>query len=92
MQNQPKITWPSHLIVAKAYLDQLSRSQGLPAKQIADLNKAVARAQKSNLGKKDVAKLNAMAPSVETASSSAKTPADANRLRALAQILQAPTA
>ena len=92
MQNQPKITWPSHLIVAKAYLDQLSRSQGLPAKQIAGLNKAIARAQKSNLGKKDVAKLNAMAPSVETASASAKTPADANRLHALAQILQAPTA
>lgn len=92
VQNQPKITWPSHLIVAKAYLDQLSRSQGLPAKELADLNKAVARAQKSNLGKKDVAKLNAMAPSVETASSSAKTPADANRLHALAQILQAPTA
>ncbi len=92
VQNQPKITWPSHLIVAKAYLDQLSRSQGLPAKQIAGLNKAIARAQKSNLGKKDVAKLNAMAPSVETASSSAKTPADASRLHALAQILQAPTA
>ena len=92
VQNQPKITWPSHLVVAKAYLDQLSRSQALPAKQIAGLNKAIARAEKSKLGKKDVAKLSAMAPSVETASSSAKTPADASRLQALAQILKAPTA
>ncbi|HZD48496.1 MAG TPA: hypothetical protein VE178_07105 [Silvibacterium sp.] len=92
VQNQSKIAWPSQLIVARAYVDQLQRSQALPAKQVASLNKAIAHAQKSHLGKKDVAKLSAMAPSVETASSSAKTPADANRLHALAQILQAPTA
>ena len=92
VQNQPKITWPSQLIVARAYVDQLQRSQALPAKQIASLNKAIARAQKSHLGKKDVARLSAMAPSIETASSSAKTPADANRMHALAQILEAPTA
>jgi hypothetical protein len=92
VQNQRKITWPSQLIVARAYVDQLQRSQSLSAKQIADLNKAIARAEKSHLGKKDVAKLSALAPSLETASSSAKTPADANRLQALAQILKAPTA
>ena len=77
--------------VACAYVDQLERSQALSAKQIADLNKAIARAQKSNLAKKDVAKLSAMAPSLETTASSAKTPADANRLQSLAQILKAPT-
>jgi hypothetical protein len=92
VQNQAKITWPNQLIVARAYLDQLQRSQALSAKQIAGLNKAIARAEKSHLAKKDVAKLSGMAPSVETASSSAKTPADANRLHALAQILQEPTA
>ena len=36
VQNQQKIVWPSTLVVAKAYLDQLSRSQALPAKQITD--------------------------------------------------------
>ncbi|MBV8114973.1 MAG: hypothetical protein JO300_09545, partial [Silvibacterium sp.] len=92
VQNQPKITWSNQLIVARAYLDQLQRSQALPAEQIASLNKAIARAEKSHLAKKDVARLSGMASSVETASSSAKTPADANRLHALAQILQAPTA
>jgi hypothetical protein len=90
VQNQQKITWPSHLIVARAYLDQLGRSQGLPAKRIADLNKAVARAQASHLGKKDLAKLHGMAASVETEASAAKNTTDANRLHALAQILQSP--
>ena len=92
VQNQQKITWPSQLIVARAYLDQLGRSQGLPAKRIADLNKAIARAQVSHLGKKDLAKLHGMATSVEIEASAAKNTADANRLHALAQILQSPAA
>jgi hypothetical protein len=92
VQNQQKITWPSQLVVARAYLDQLGRSQGLPSKRIADLNKAIARAQASHLGKKDLAKLHGMAASVETQASAAKNTADSNRLHALAHILQSPTA
>jgi hypothetical protein len=92
VQNQQKITWPSQLIVARAYLDQLGRSQGLPAKRIADLNKAIARAQASHLGKKDLAKLHGMAASVETEASAAKNTTDASRLHSLAQILQSPAA
>jgi hypothetical protein len=92
VQNQAKITWPSQLIVARAYLDQLGRSQGLPAKQIADLNKAITRAQASHLGKKDLAKLHGMAAPVETAASAAKSPTDAKRLHALALVLQSPVA
>ena len=91
VQNQPKITWPSQLIVARAYLDQLGRSQALPSKQIAALNKAIMRAQTSHLGKKDTAKLHGMAASVETEASAAKNTADAKRLQALASILQSPT-
>ena len=30
VQNQQKIDWPRNLIVAKAYVDQLERSQALP--------------------------------------------------------------
>ena len=91
VQNQPKITWPSQLIVARAYLDQLGRSQALPPKRIAFLNNAIARAQTSHLGKKDLAKLHGMAASVETEASTAKNAADAKRLHALASILQSPT-
>jgi hypothetical protein len=92
VQNQPKITWPSRLTVARAYLDQLARSQALPLGRIADLNKAIGRAQKSQFGKKELAKLHGMATSVETAASTAKNPEDAKRLHALAQILESPTA
>ncbi|HSY03474.1 MAG TPA: hypothetical protein VK819_15030 [Acidobacteriaceae bacterium] len=92
VQDQPQFTWPSSLIVAKAYLDQLARSQALPAKQIADLNKAIDKTEKSHLKKKDVAKLGAMASTVDSTASGAKTSADAKRLQALAEILRHPVA
>ena len=92
VQNQQRVVWPNTLITAKAYLDQLTRSQALPSAQIDSLMKAVDKAQKSHLGAKDVAKLNGMAGGVSTAAGSAKTPADARRLTALAEILQHPVA
>jgi len=92
VQNQQRITWPSQLTVARAYVDQLERSQALSADRIADLNKAIARAQKSHLAKKDLAKLRGMAASVETSASDAKDAKDAQRLHELAHILEAPTA
>jgi hypothetical protein len=64
----------------------------LPGKRLEALNKAVVRAQTSKLGKKDVAKLQGMAASVEADAAGAKNTADAKRLHALAQILQSPTA
>jgi hypothetical protein len=90
VQNQQKIEWPANLTVAKAYLDQLSRSQALPAKQIASLQKAIHSAESSHMNKNKVAKLQNMAPSLEQ--TAAKTPADAARLRALAEILKHPSA
>jgi hypothetical protein len=92
VQNQQKIEWPSTLVVAKAYLDQVARSQALPAGQVASLRKAIANAEKSKLSKSSVAKLAALAPSVEQGAGSAKTPADAARLNALAAILKNPSA
>jgi len=92
VQNQQRLQWPSTLVVAKAYLDQLSRSQALPDKQINDLRRAIASAERSHLNKGKVAKLKKMAPSVEKSAASAKIPADASRLRALADILKNPSA
>ena len=92
VQNQPKITWPEQLVVARAYLDQLQRSKALPADQIASLDKAIQRTQNSHNSKKDLAKLHTMAASVETDASSATDPADAKRLHALAKILDHPAA
>ncbi len=91
VQNQQKIEWPSKLVVSQAYVDQLERSQTIPAKQIAGLRKALAHAQQTNLDKKDKAKLQRLAASVESQASSASNPADAKRMQALAAALKNPT-
>jgi hypothetical protein len=92
VQNQQKIEWPAQLVVAKAYLDQLARSQALPAKQIAALQKAIHRAEKSHLSEKNLAKLKGLTGTLEAGSAAAKSPADAARLQALAEILKHPAA
>jgi hypothetical protein len=88
VQNQQKIEWPAKLVVAKAYVDQLSRSQALPATRIADLQKAMQTAETSHMSKAQTAKLKAMAPSVEKSAATAKTPADSMRMHALADVLK----
>lgn len=92
VQNQQKIDWPASLVVAKAYVDQLSRSQALPASRIAALQKAIQNAEKSHLSKGNVAKLKGMAPSLEKSAATAKTPADSTRMHALADVLKHPSA
>jgi hypothetical protein len=92
VQNQQKIEWPAHLVVAKAYLDQLSRSQALPADRIAALQKAIQSAESSHMSRGKLAKLKSMAPSLEKSAATAKSPADSARLHALADILKHPSA
>ena len=92
VQNQQKIEWPASLVVAKAYVDQLSRSQALPASRIAKLEKVIASAESSHMSKNSMAKLKGIAPSLEKSAASAKTPADSMRMRALADVLKHPTA
>ncbi|MGD0893964.1 MAG: hypothetical protein ABR923_20770 [Terracidiphilus sp.] len=92
VQNQQKIEWPAQLVVAKAYLDQLTRSRALPAKQISDLEKAIKSAEKSHLNEKKVAKLKELTPALEASASAAKSPVDQTRLTALAEILKHPAA
>jgi len=92
VQNQQKIEWGSQLIVAKAYVDQLERSQSLPANRIADLRKAIGNAETSHMNKGKVSKLKGMAPSLEKDAALAKSPTDAARLHGLAEILKHPAA
>jgi hypothetical protein len=88
VQNQQRIEWPRKLVVAKAYIDQLERSQALSAGEIADLRQAI---QKAEGNKKDLGKLKKFAPSLDKTASS-KSGADAVRLKALAEILKRPVA
>ena len=92
VQNQQKIEWPANLVVAKAYVDQLKRSQALPAERIAALQKAIQSAESSHLSKSTLAKLQSMAPSLEKSAATAKSPADSQRMHALADILKHPSA
>jgi hypothetical protein len=96
VQNQQKFEWPAQLparlVVAKAYLDQLSRSQALPADRIAALQKAIQSAESSHMSQSKLAKLKRMAPSLEKSAATAKSPADSARLHALADILKHPSA
>ena len=90
VQNQQRFEWPRKLVVAKAYIDQLERSQAMPADQITALRQAIRSAETSRLTRSVRAKLAGLASSVEQGVSAAKTPADANRLQSLAQILKQP--
>src|SRR5579864_199506 len=97
VQNQQKIEWPAQLVVAKAYVDQLARSQALPADRIAALQKAIESAESSHTSQgkvtqSNLTKLKRMVPSLEKSAATAKNPADASRLHALAEILKNPSA
>ncbi len=87
VQNQEKIEWPRQLVVAKAYVDQLERSQALPADRIASLRQAIQKAESS----RKLGNLKSLAPSLEKSAGLTKSAADSARLHALAEILKRPT-
>src|SRR5437870_8881956 len=88
VQNQQKTEWPRNLIVAKAYVDQLERSQALPADQIANLRQAIQSAESSHMNKSSLAKLKSLGMSLDKSAATAKSPTDATRMQALAEILK----
>jgi hypothetical protein len=90
VQNQERIEWPRNLVVAKAYVDQLERSQALPGSRIAALRQAIQKAESSNMKKNELAKLKKLAPALEKTAATAQSAADSTRLQALAEILKRP--
>jgi hypothetical protein len=85
VQNQQQIVYPRKLVVAKAYIDQLERSQALPADRIKALRDAIQSAESS----KKLKKLKKLAKPLEK-DARAKSGSDAVRLQALAEILKRP--
>src|SRR5207247_195343 len=85
VQNQQKIEWPAQLVVAKAYLDQLERSQALPSDQIAAVRKAIQSAESSHLNRGELAKLQSFTLSLKKSAAKTKSEADSKRLQALAE-------
>jgi hypothetical protein len=89
VQNQRRIVWPRKLVVARAYIDQLERSGGLSAEQIADLRAAITKAESSP---KDMKKLKSFSSSLKKNGRAAKSSADSARIAGLAEILKRPEA
>jgi hypothetical protein len=85
VQNQQKIEYPRNLVVAKAYIDQLERSQALPADRITALRDAIQKAESS----KSLKKLKKLASPLEK-DALTKSGSDSARLQALAEILKRP--
>lgn len=88
VQTQERTTWPNKLVVAKAYVDQLERSQALSGDRIAALREGIQKAESS----REFGKLKKLSSSVKKEAASAKNSADSARMLALAEVLKKPEA
>jgi hypothetical protein len=83
-QGQPRYTWPPSFALARAYVDQLERSRGLPAARIASLRQEIANAEAAAGTARSTA-LTRLASQVE---SDAASSSDGGRVRLLASALR----
>ena len=91
-QKQPKVVWPATSVVARAYLDQLTRTKAMPADRAAAVTAALVSADKIDSAKdKNAAaaaqRLDSLATELE-GSAGKMSGSDATRTRALAKTLQ----
>jgi hypothetical protein len=85
-QFQPKITWPNTPVVARAYLDQLTRSKALPPAKLEAIKSAIDRTERGRPDKEALTELQTVTSDLESAAASASD-RDAARMRALAAAL-----
>ncbi len=85
-QSQPQLVWPAAFSVARAYLDQLARNDGLPADQRQAVAAALDTAEHAN-GNGDAMRhqLTRIASELESA---AATAGDGERVRELARVVR----
>ena len=91
-QQQPRVTWPANATVARAYLDQLTRSKGIPPARVTAVRDALARVDALRSGMpRDAAarldRLDALAMQLENDAAAAEA-RDAARMRALAATMK----
>jgi hypothetical protein len=84
VQDQPKLVWPAAFPVARAYLDQLARDNGLSAERINTIRDALADAE-GMMGAKRSAALNKLATEL---SRDLKTSSDAARVKELTNVVR----
>ena len=90
-QQQPKVTWPPTFIVAKAYLDQLTRGKAVTPARANAVKSAIDRADRSNPDRASLDQLDTVANQLEQDAATV-TGHDADRLRALAATIKGRTA
>jgi hypothetical protein len=95
-QDQPKIVWPANAVVARAYLDQLTRSKSLQPERVTAITRALQRAEKMHSAKDSGAaaaagELDTLATQLES-DAAAASDRDAARLKALAATLKGSSA
>jgi hypothetical protein len=78
-QGQPKLMWPASFALAGAYVDQLARSNGLPANQISAIRQSLASAEKAS-GSARQSTLTQLASQLDNDASSAGDPAKVRTL------------
>jgi hypothetical protein len=91
-QNQPKVQWQPTSAVAKAYMDQLSRSKSISADRVRAVNEALSRVDSLRTGKESNAaaaldRLEALATEFDAQAAKA-TGIDQKRYKALAETLR----
>jgi hypothetical protein len=84
VQDQPKLEWPAAFVVARAYLDQLSRGSGLATDRIAATRDALGRAERAS-GEARRTALMQLATQLDSDTSGAT---DAARVRSLAGVVK----
>jgi hypothetical protein len=80
VQDQPHLVWPATFALARAYVDQLERSNGLAAGRIAEIRGALAAAEKSSGG----ARRDALTALAGQLSSDAQSSSDQAKVKLLA--------
>jgi hypothetical protein len=84
-QEQPKIVWPPSFALARAYLDQLARSNGLAAARIAAVRAEFARTEKLS----DAQRREALMRVAQLVNGDASGAADQAKVRTLAAAVRA---
>jgi len=92
VQEQQRFTWPANAIVARAYMDQLTRTHAIQADRVRAVTAALERADGLRSAQDKgaapvVAQLDALVAQLQTDASSANG-SDAARLRALADTIK----
>jgi hypothetical protein len=89
-QQQPKVSWPATVTVARAYLDQLNRSKGIAPARATAVRSALDRLDRAGGNRAALDQIEAVAGQLES-DANAASDRDADRLRALAATIKGRT-